>query len=165
MALIEEKVAHSELVGSGQTTLHSHVGGSGSGQLTVPIVSDNAVATWTNMPLALTFWSGSTRHITKVDLTNYTQVRLIVNKQTTAGDVASKLILRYNTSFSTAVGNYLDIGLSEVSVAINTTNTVLVTDWISLVAEAKADIFLSLVGSGGNGVLDPAFGQISAQFR
>jgi hypothetical protein len=165
MAIMEEKVAHAELVSETQTSLHTHAGGSGSGQLIVPIVSDNAVSTWTNMPLALTFWSGSYRHITKVDLTNYTQVRLVVNKQATAGDTASKLILRYLDSFNTAAGNYLDIGLSEVSVAVNTTNTVLASNWINLVAGAKADIFLSLIGSGGNGVLDPAFGQISAQFK
>jgi hypothetical protein len=75
------------------------------------------------------------------------------------------LILRYRTAFSTTVGDYLDIGTSEVSVAVNTTNTILSTSWIDLVAGAKADIFLSLVGSGGDGVLDPAFGQIIAQFK
>jgi hypothetical protein len=117
------------------------------------------------MPLALTFWSGSYRHITKVDLTNYTQVRLVVNKQTTAGAVASKLILKYRIAFNTTVANYSDIGVSEVSVAVNVINTILETSWINLVAGAKADIFLSLTGSGGNGTLDPAFGQISAQFR
>jgi hypothetical protein len=164
MAIIEEKVAHQELVGGGQTSLHSHAGG-GSGQLIVPIVSDNAAVTWTNMPVALTFWSGSYRHITKVDLTNYTQVRLIVNKQTTAGAAASKLILRYRTAFSTTVGDYSDIGTSEVSVAVNVLNTVLASNWINLATGAKADIFLSLVGSGGDGALDPAFGQIFAQFR
>jgi len=155
--------ANVEAVLTGVISTHSHAGG--SGQLIVPIVSDNAVSTWTNMPLALTFWSGSYRHITKIDLTNYTQVRLIVNKQTTAGAAASKLILRYNAVFSTTVGNYLDIGSSEVSVAVNTTNTVLATSWISLATGAKADIFLSLIGSGGNGALDPAFGQIIAQFK
>jgi hypothetical protein len=150
---------------TGVISTHSHAGESGSGQLLVPIVSDAAAVTWTNMPLALTFWNGSHRHIIKVDLINYTQCRLVVNKQTTAGAAASKLILRYRTVFSTTVGDYSDIGSTEVSVAVNTTNNILTTNWIDLATGAKADIFLSLVGSGGDGILDPAFGQIFAQFR
>src|SRR5688572_17888537 len=83
----------SNLLPAGQT--------GGAGQLAVPIVLDPAAIIWTNMPLAATFWNGSHRHVTKADLTNYTQVRLIVNKQATAGAAASKLILRYRTAFST----------------------------------------------------------------
>jgi len=30
---------------------------------------------------------------------------------------------------------------------------------------AKADVFVAIVGSGGDGALDPVFGQIVAQFR
>jgi len=117
------------------------------------------------MPLALTFWNGSHRHITKVDLTNFTQVRLLVNKQGTAGDAASKLILRYRTAFSVTVADYSDIGTSEVSLPVNTTNNVLVTNWINLAVAAKADVFVALVGSGGNRALDPIFGVIMAQFK
>jgi len=73
--------------------------------------------------------------------------------------------LKYNTVFSTTVGNYLDIGTSEVGVAVNTTNTVIVSNWIDLAAGAKADVFLAIAGSGGDGVLDPLFGRISAQFK
>ena len=117
------------------------------------------------MPLAATFLFGSYRHIIKVDLTGYTQCRFIVNKQTTAGAAASKLILRYRTAFSTAVGDYADIGTSEVSVAVNTTNVVLATSWVALAPGAIGDVFVCVVGSGGDGVLDPAFGTIVAQFK
>jgi len=41
----------------------------------------------------------------------------------------------------------------------------LVTSWIDLAAGAKADVFITLDGSGGDGVLDPAFGNIYAQFK
>lgn len=140
-------------------------GSAGSSQLVVAIVADSAAATWTNMPSAAAFFMGSYRHATKVDLTSYTQCRLVVNKQGTSGAEASKLILRYRTAFSTAVADYSDIGTSEVSVAVNTTNSVLATGWINLVAGAKADIYLSVVGSGGDGALDPIFGSISAQFK
>jgi hypothetical protein len=130
-----------------------------------PIAIDPAGFTWTNMPLAATFLSGSHRHILKVDLTNFTQVRLIVNKQGTAGAAASKLILRYRTAFSTTVGDYSDIGTSEVNVAVNVQNTVQVSNWINITANAKADVFVCLVGSGGDGALDPVFGNIIAQFK
>src|SRR3972149_10825353 len=117
---------------TGEISSHSHAGGSGAGQLILPLLAQGAVQAWTNMPLALTFWQGSHRHILKVDLTTYTQVRFVVNKQATAGAAASKLILRYLTAFSTTVGNYLDIGTGEVSIAVNTTNNVLATSWIDL---------------------------------
>jgi len=117
------------------------------------------------MPAAVTFFSGSHRHVTRADLTNYSQVRFVVNKQGTAGQSGSKLILRYRTAFSTTVGNYSDIGASEVSVAVDTTNTVLSTAWTDLAAGAKADVFVCVVGSGGDGVLDPRFGNIAAQFK
>jgi hypothetical protein len=88
-----------------------------------------------------------------------------VNKQGTAGAANSKFILRYRTTFSTTVGDYSDIGTSEVSVAVNTTNTVLSTSWINLAANAKADVFVAVVGSGGDGALDPGFGSVIAQFK
>ena len=162
-----ERVAHQDLVGGTQTALHSHAGGGGGNTLIHLVINGrtDANSTWTNMPAAVTFLFGSYRHVQPVDLSNCTQCRFIVNKQSTAGDVSSKLMLRYNTSFSTTVGNYSDIGTSEVSVAVNVTNTLLVTSWIDLVAGAKADVFVAVAGSGGNGILDPAFGVISAQFK
>ena len=140
-------------------------GSGGSAQLILPLVVHGANITWTNMPAAVTFFSGSHRHVTRADLTNYSQVRFVVNKQGTAGQSGSKLILRYRTAFSTTVGNYSDIGASEVSVAVDTTNTVLSTAWTDLAAGAKADVFVCIAGSGGNGTIDPIFGSISAQFK
>jgi hypothetical protein len=165
MTAQNEQVAHADLVGGGQTALHSHAGGGGSGQLVVPLMVHGANVTWTNMPVAVTFFAGSYRHVMKVDLSGYTQCRLVVNKLTTAGAAASKLILKYRTAFSTTVGNYSDIGTSEVSVAVNVTNTVLATSWIDLATDAKADVFVALAGSGGDGALDPVFGSIAAQFK
>ena len=88
-----------------------------------------------------------------------------MNKQGTSGAAASKLILRYYTAFSQTVANYLDIGTSEVSVATNVNNTFLDTGWINLASGAKTDVWIDLLGSGGDGTLDPAFGTIVAIFR
>jgi len=124
-----------------------------------------AALTWTNMPLAATFFGGANRNSINIDLTNYTQVRFSGIKLATAGAAASKLILRYRTTFSITVGDYSDIGSSEVSVACNVQNQLLQTAWIFLVAGAKANISLAIVGSGGDGVLDPQFGNIWAEFK
>lgn len=131
----------------------------------VPVL---AALAWTNMPAALSFlFSTATvgKCITKADLTNFTQVRLLVNKQATAGAASSKLILRYWTSFTQTVATFADIGASEVSVAVNVQNQFLATAWINLVAGAKADVWLAVLGSGGDGALDPAFGPITAEFK
>lgn len=118
------------------------------------------------MPAADTLFNGSHRHVTKVDLTNFTQCRLIVNKQATAGAAASKIRLVYATTFQTAPAGYSAIGASEVAASpLNVQNTIVASAWINLVAGAKADVFLALIGSGGDGTLDPAFGSITAQFK
>ena len=131
----------------------------------VPILANLA---WTNMPAALSFWlltASTAAHIQKLDLTSYTQCRLVVHKRATAGAAAAKLILRYRTTFSQAVADYSDIGTSEVSVAINVQNSYLDTGWINLVAGAKADVFVTLLGSGGDAALDPVFGNVMAEFK
>jgi hypothetical protein len=120
------------------------------------------------MPAALSFlFSTATvgKEITKADLTNFTQCRLLANKQGVAATAGAKLILRYRTAFNQTASNYSDIGISEVSVAVNVLNTFLDTGWINLAAGAKADVFIAVLGSGGNGALDPAFGQIAAEFK
>ena len=133
--------------------------------LCVSLVADVAAITLTNMALALNFFNASHRYASKVDLTNFTQVRLVVNKQATAGAAASKIILRYRTAFDATAANWLDIGTSEVSCAINVQNTVVASAWINITALAKADVFICPLMSGGDGALDPTIGTISAQFK
>jgi len=122
------------------------------------------------MPLALSFWLSTAtvaKGIERADLSGgYTQVRLRMNKQGTAGAAASKLILRYKAApFTQAVADYADIGASEVSLACNSANAFSETAWIDLISGARADVFLALLGSGGDGILDPAFGTIVAEFK
>lgn len=121
----------------------------------------DSAATFTNMPAADTFLFSSHRHVTLVDLEGMSKIRLKVNKQATAGSVGSKLILRYSLTFSTSVGNYSDIGTSEVSVNIDNTNTFLDSGWVDIHNDAKSDVYICVVGNGGNGTLDPQFGNIS----
>jgi hypothetical protein len=125
----------------------------------------SATATWTNMPAADTLFLGNARHITKADLTYFSQVRLCCNKIGTAAHAGATLHLRYHTVFSSTVSDFVIIGSSAVSVAVDASNTYLDSGWINLVSGAKADVFLALVGNGGNGAVNPQFGATVAYFR
>ena len=136
----------------------------GSGVLRVTMHASTAV-TWLNMPAAATLFTGSTSYIQKADLTNYTECRLLVNKTSTSGSTNSILRLEYATAYTQTAASYIQIGTTALSVAINVTNQYLVSGWHTLVSGAKADVFLTIIGSGGNGVIDPSFGHIVAEFR
>lgn len=154
------------VTGVGTTGAAGVTGAAGAGaSYCVALVADGAGLTLTNMALALAFLGGSHRYATKADLTSYTQCRLLVNKQGTAGAAASKIILRYRTAFSTTTTDWLDIGTSEVNCAINVTNTVIASNWVNLAAGAKADVFITVLCSGGDGALDPVLGNVIAQFK
>jgi len=121
--------------------------------------------TWTNMPSAISFFDGSTAFINAAELSNFTQVRLLINKLGTAGASGSAIILRYNTTYTQNANLWSAIGTTSVQLAVNNTNQFLETAWIDLVAGAKADVFIALMGSGGDGAADPIFGMIAAEFR
>jgi len=129
--------------------------------------SAEAPNTWLAMPSALSFFDSSTGFVTQADLTAYNQVRLIVNKQATAGAGSSKIILRYQAISGSpfTASSYSDIGTSEVSVSVNVTNTILVTSWINMAAGAKDDVWLTILGINGDDTISPQFGNIYAEFR
>lgn len=130
------------------------------------IYGDSGVdAVWTNMPLAQALWLGSERHIRRVDLTSYRQCRLVIQKRAVAGAAASILSVYYATSFSTLVAGYGSIGTSSVQVAANGASTAVESAWVDLTASARADVYVAIVGQGGDGVLDPTFGFVEVQFR
>lgn len=123
--------------------------------------------TWANMPTTLQFFDSSSAYVTQIDLSYYNQVRLIVNKQGTAGATGSKLLIRYQatTGAPFTESSYLDIGTSEVSVLVDTTSTILTTSWINLASGAIGDVWVALMGIDGDTVADPVFGNIYAEFR
>jgi hypothetical protein len=121
--------------------------------------------TWSNMPSTLQFFDASPAFITVAELSAFTQVRLLINKLGTSGATNSKIYLRYSTTYSQTASSYSAIGTSSVELAINQSNQFLETAWINLATGAKADVFIALVGDGGDGALDPVFGMIAAEFR
>jgi hypothetical protein len=123
--------------------------------------------TWLSMPAAVTFFDNSTGFVTQADLTAYNQVRLIVNKQATAGAASSKIILRYQATTGSpfTASSYSDIGTSEVSVNVNVANQILVDGWVDMVSGAKDDVWVTILGIDGDGTVSPQFGNIYAEFR
>jgi len=115
-----------------------------------------------NMPNEKSFLFNSSRHIAATYLTGITYARLLVNKQSVAGCSGSKLSLKYGTVFSNDPLDYIDLGVTPIEVNIDVENTFLKTDWIQLVTQE--DVFLAIVGSGGDGVITPGFGNISLEF-
>jgi hypothetical protein len=106
---------------------------------------------WTNMPAATSTWLGTTltgdaTYIS--DLTEYTECRLFTSVQV-AGNVGSALTVQYstdNTVWSTLVNR-----------AIGTGTGVRDSGWVSIPGGARTFVYIRLVGSGGNGVIDPRF--------
>ena len=64
-----------------------------------------------------------------------------------------------------AVANYASIGVSSVQVAANGASTAVESAWVNLGTLAKADVYVAIVGQGGDGALDPTFGFVEVQFR
>ena len=119
----------------------------------------------TNQANAENFLAAVSRDITVLDLTTYTQCRLVTRVQTGSASANNpRLRLRYHTAFSTTVTDYVDIGTSEVATSLASAGLA-DSGWISLAAGAKADVYVTVTQLGGDGVADPVIGFINAYFR
>jgi hypothetical protein len=117
------------------------------------------------MPSTDSFLLNSTAYSQFADLTTYNQVRILVNRQGGSGSTNAKLVAKYRTSYSTTVGDFSDIGTSEVSANINSNNTYTASNWINLANAAKTNVFLAIIGSGASGNPSPTLGSIVLEFR
>lgn len=115
---------------------------------------------WTNMPAGLREFDNDVRRRVFIDLTNATQVRLGVNV-ITAGAAGSVLAIQYSTNQST--WNYLDGGTGP-SVPINSTGLVN-SSFVTITPAAKGNVYLRVVGSGGNGNADPNISTIHLEVK
>lgn len=130
----------------------------------VSICADTSEETiYTNMPSLNSFLFNSSRHITLVDLSGITWVRMLVNKQSVAGNSGSKLTLKYSETFSLNPSDYIDIGIEPVEVAIDVDNSFLLTPFTQIIAPQN-DVFIAIIGSGGDEIISPHFGHISVNF-
>ncbi len=124
----------------------------------VPLNMSFGAVSWTNMPAALTELNGATRSRVKVDLTAAVNVRL-----TAAVSVVGAAGAAYRVQYATdgdAQGTwaYLD-GNAGPSVTIDALGG-RVSPWATLVAGARADVWLRVVGINGDGAADPIVGNV-----
>ncbi len=127
----------------------------------VTILAQGAAYTWANQPFAVTEFSGATRHRVRVDLTNASQARLTVVRAGGTATANATIAVQYSTNQVNWF--YLD-GISGPSVNISATG-LRVSPWVNLASGAKGDVYLRIIGSGGNSFADPSFGLITVQFR
>lgn len=118
-----------------------------------------------NMPESDSFLFNSPRHITMSDLSGMNEVRMLVNKQSVAGVSGSKLTLKYSTEYSLNPLDYFDIGDEPIQVSIDVEDAFLKTNWTFLNRDVpRSDVYLAVIGSGGDGIISPHFGHISINF-
>jgi hypothetical protein len=122
-----------------------------------------AGGTWTNMPLAETFLLGSARASRKVDLTGYSQVR-IVGFVEAAGVSGAKLYPKYRATYDATVGNWTNLSAGACELILTNTG-VYESAWVDIATAAKADVYLCIAGSGGDGAADPVVGNLTLEFR
>jgi hypothetical protein len=139
---------------------------SGTADRSISLLNPDTIApAWTNMPNSAiatpTELFGSPLHRTKLDLTNVDEARITAYVNT-AGSASAQLRIQYSTDQTT--WNYLDAASGPATGVINTTG-LKVSAWSSIVAGAKGDVFIRIVGTQGDAVADPAFGMIDLQVR
>ncbi len=124
-----------------------------------------AAVTWTNMPLALTFFNATAFTRTFIDLSGYNEVNFTANL-TTAGTVSGFISLRYadNTGASVTVTNYRNIDTDGTVLKLESAISKS-SGWHRLAEGAKSGIHVAVVGLSGSAAVSPIFGVINAYFR
>ena len=123
------------------------------------VVDDIVPIVWTAQPSAATELLGLAQHQIKLDLSGYKQVRLnaIV---TTIGLSNANLAVQYSSDCA----SWANIAAVNPSITIDATG-LKISAWQTLAPNAKGDVCLRIIGSGGNGILSPAFNSLNVQFR
>lgn len=127
----------------------------------------NQATTMTNQPNSLEILTSANPglFISRVDLTNFTQVMLQVHVFTASGSVNTpRVILGYSTTYTTTAGSYSDIGTTAVTCSMSSAG-IIQSGWVNLAAGAKADIYITGLTAGGNGSADPVIQGVTAFFR
>jgi len=127
----------------------------------------NAVGNMTlsNQSILTQFLANNNRNIRLLNFDNVIQVRLSGRIVTSSVSINNpRIIIRYSKTFSTIVGNYLDIGVTEVSFPLNTTGAI-DSGWVTVASGVTGDVFAAIIQSGGDGVADPALGSVVLEMK
>lgn len=121
----------------------------------------------TNATQAEQFAGNSSRHVFLVDLEGYTQVRLIAVKVVGSASVNTpRFRAKYYTSYSTTVGNFLQLGESSQVECSMVSTGYYDSGWVTMATGARINgCCIGFTELGGDGVADPALGFTSISFR
>lgn len=118
-----------------------------------------------NLASAATLLRASAASAKKVDLSNFTECRIVAITGGVAGPAGAKVAAMFKTTLGTNAAAYAILGTSAVEAAIETIDTAVASAWIPLATLAMADVFVAIVTSGGDGAIDPVLGSLEVQFR
>lgn len=120
--------------------------------LFVPLIYDSPAGsiTWASMPQALTEFNNATRTRMKADLTGRTQARALV-LCVTGNNSVNTPVLGVQYSLDQSAWNFLDDSAGPVVSVATGGGILVVSNYVTLAANAKADVFLRVIGQGGNG--------------
>jgi hypothetical protein len=115
---------------------------------------------------AIQFLSDSDQNIQIADLDSYTECRLSMRVVTASASANTpRIVAKYSASYTTTIGDYADIGTSEVAVSLASAGFGN-SGWVALAAGAIADdIYIALAQIGGDGAADPAIAGAVLEFR
>ena len=121
---------------------------------------------WTNMPAALTEFFGGTTRRQVTDLLGFTQFRLVAEVGAVGVVAAAYLTLQYSPDNVVAYATAAHANAGNAHRLVLTAGGLLVGSWNDLVYAACVDsVYLRIVGTGGDGAVDPTFFKIRAEFR
>lgn len=123
-------------------------------------MAGGAAEQWRNMPTAVTEFDDDIYRRQLIDLTNATQTRLGVNV-TVAGSTNAVLAIQYSLNQSTWA--YLDGGTGP-SVSISSTG-LQTSSFVTITPAARTNVYLRVVGSGGNNSADPTLSTINLEVK
>jgi hypothetical protein len=117
-------------------------------------------------PSTIMFLANNSRNIQIADLGGYTECRLSMRVVTASASVNTpRIVAQYSASYTTTIGDYADIGASEVSVSLSSAGFGN-SGWSAMAEGAIADdIYIVLAQIGGDGAADPAIAGAVLEFR
>lgn len=122
-----------------------------------PDVSFSGGLVWTDMPLAQTEFRGFQQNRIRADITGFSQVRLHAD-MIVAGSTNAILDLQYSTNIGAPSFTDMNIDTNISATGWRTSG------WFTIPVGARTDVILRVVGQSGDGVADPDFRTVYAEF-
>jgi hypothetical protein len=132
----------------------------------ITIQSLSTALAWTNMPSAVTeIYNNSSRRVA-FDLTGFGQFRLeAVQSAAGALDTQPKLRAQYSSDQSSWSNLEDSTTNGDLTVSASSGTQVVVGSWVNIVAAARADVYVRLVGLNGDAIGDPSWYTLRIQMK